>query len=258
MPAPADLMPDALAPPAGRRPTVPPGMRLYVIGDVHGRLDLLHEIERQIEQDAATAPELHIVQVMLGDYIDRGPDSRGVIAHLIAGVAGRELVTLRGNHEVYLLDLQADLVPHWCRYGGRQTLASYGLDLSDLDDAALEACVPDLVRRVRAAVPADHAAFLAATQMTWRCGDYLFVHAGIRPGVPLAQQDPYDLVWIRRDFLDNDDDHGFVVVHGHTPVHTAIVRHNRIGLDTKAFESGVLTCLVLEGTQQRFLATAGR
>ena len=116
----------------------------------------------------------------------------------------------------------------------------------------------DFVRQARALVPEEHMSFLAETQMMWRCGDYLFVHAGIRPGVPLAKQDPYDLMWIRHDFLDNDEDRGLVVVHGHTPLPAPIVRHNRISIDTKAFESGVLTCLVLEGTQQRFLATPGR
>ena len=255
MSAPADLKPDALSPLAGRRPAVPPGVRIYAIGDVHGRLDLLREIERQIERDAASAPGLRIVQVMLGDYIDRGPDSRGVIAHLMAERSGHELVTLRGNHEVFLLDLDPQDVPNWCRYGGRETLASYGLDLSDLDEAALAGCVPELIGRVRAVLPPDHAAFLASTRLSWRCGDYLFVHAGIRPGVALAEQDPFDLVWIRRDFLDAEEDHGLVVVHGHTPTAEPEIRCNRIGIDTKAYESGRLTCLVLEGQSQRFLTT---
>lgn len=255
MPAPADLMPDILAPLAGRIPTVPPGVRLYAIGDVHGRLDLLHQIERQIERDTAAAPGLRHVQVMLGDYIDRGPESRGVIAHLMARRSGRELVTLRGNHELFMLDLDPVDVPNWCRYGGRQTLASYGLDLSDLDEAAIEASVPDVIGRVRTVLPADHAAFLASTRLSWRCGDYLFVHAGIRPGIALAAQDPRDLVWIRRDFLDHDGDHGLVVVHGHTPTPEPEIRRNRIGIDTKAYESGRLTCLVLEGDTQRFLTT---
>lgn len=254
-PMPDVLMPNVLAPLAGRLPAVPPGMRLYAIGDVHGRLDLLREMERQIEQDAASAPGLRIVQVMLGDYIDRGPDSSGVIEHLMARTSGRELVTLRGNHEVFLLDLEPCDVPNWCRYGGRQTLASYGLDLSDLDEAAVEACVPELIGRVRAILPPDHAAFLASTQLSWRCGDYLFVHAGIRPGVTLAAQDPRDLVWIRREFLDDEVDHGLVVVHGHTPTLEPEIRRNRIGIDTKAYESGRLTCLVLEGCSQRFLTT---
>jgi len=243
---------------AGRLPAVPNGIRLYVIGDVHGRLDLLQEIERRIEADARSAENLRIVQVMLGDYIDRGPDSRGVIAHLIERAGTCELVTLRGNHEVYMLDLLLDQFSRWCRLGGRQTLASYGLDLSASDDATIERFTPDFVERARAVLPEVHVAFLAATQLTWRCGDYLFVHAGIRPGVPLAEQDSHDLIWIRQEFLGNDDDHGFVVVHGHTPTQAPEIRHNRIGIDTKAFESDILTCLVLEGAEQRFLATPGR
>lgn len=248
---------DEPAPLAGRMPTVPDGIRLYVVGDVHGRLDLLHGIERQIEADARSAGDLRIVQVMLGDYIDRGPDSRGVIAHLIERARTHEIVTLRGNHEAYMIELPADLFSRWCRFGGRQTLASYGLDLSEVSDAAIEASTLDFVKQARAVVPEEHMRFLAETQMMWRSGDYLFVHAGIRPGVPLAKQDPYDLMWIRHDFLDNDDDLGLVVVHGHTPMPAPVVRPNRIDIDTKAFQSGVLTCLVLEGTQQRFLQTSG-
>lgn len=244
------------APLAGRMPTVPDGLRIYAIGDVHGRLDLLRQIEAQIEADARSAGAMRIVQVMLGDYVDRGPDSRGVIEHLRVESQGRQIVALRGNHEVYILDMQPQTFPRWCRLGGRETLLSYGLDLSGFDETAVEACAPELIERAREVVPQDHMAFLAATQLTWRCGDYFFVHAGLRPAVPLAAQDPHDLIWIREEFLDDDEDRGLVVVHGHTPTPAPVIKPNRIGIDTRAYASGVLTCLVLEGTQRRFLATA--
>lgn len=241
----------------GRAPRVPDGLRIYAIGDVHGRLDLLLRLEAMIDADARSAGGKRIVQVMLGDYIDRGPDSAGVIARLIQRGRERELITLRGNHEAYLLDARntpSVMVP-WCRYGGRQTLASYDFDLGDIDEAGLETRAPELAARFYGAMPPEHAAFYAATGLSWRSGDYLFAHAGIRPGVALESQSEQDLTWIRRDFLDSDADHGVIVVHGHTPGPEPVIRRNRIGIDTKAFASGVLTCLVVEGQRRRFLAT---
>lgn len=247
----------SLTPLAGRRPALPDGVRIYAIGDVHGRLDLLRELEALISADAASAGGMRIVQVMLGDYVDRGPESRGVIEHLIARRGQCELLTLRGNHEAYMLDagVEPAVFARWCRFGGRETLLSYGIDLGHLDDAAVEAASAALSRHVRDALPRDHKAFLTETRLHWSCGDYLFVHAGIRPGVPLALQTDEDLIWIRRDFLDSAVDHGCVVVHGHTPTDAPEIRANRIGIDTRAFSSGVLTCLVLQGDSRRFLAT---
>lgn len=242
---------------AGRRPRVPDGMRIYAVGDVHGRLDLLREIEAQIEEDARAAPLDRIIQLMLGDYIDRGPDSAGVIAHLIERGRQRELVTLRGNHEDYILAARRwpGAVLHWCQNGGADTLASYGIDVSDYDEAEVdEACVA-IARRFFAALPSEHARFIDEALLHWSCGDYLFVHAGIRPGVPFAEQSEVDLLWIRDEFLDSDMDFGCVVVHGHTPTATPVLRANRIGIDTHAVRSGRLTCLVLEGASQSFLTT---
>lgn len=246
-----------LPPLAGRRPAIPEGIRVYAIGDVHGRLDLLREVEALIAEDCASAGRRRIVQVMLGDYVDRGPQSRGVIDHLLARDHGRELVALRGNHESYMLDrpdMPANFA-HWCRYGGRETLLSYGLDLSAIDDETLETDRVSLSRRALSVLPPDHTAFLAGLGLHWSCGDYLFVHAGIRPGVPLEQQSERDLTWIRHDFLDSPVDFGCVVVHGHTPAEAPEIRDNRIGIDTRAYASGRLTCLVLEGETQRFLAS---
>lgn len=242
-----------IMPLAGRAPAVPEGTRIYAVGDVHGRLDLLCELEALIDEDARSAAGLRIVQVMLGDYIDRGPESSGVISHLIARARERELVTLRGNHDGFLLDalVQPQALQHWCRVGGLEALASYGLDPAGLGGVALG----EVARRFTAAVPQAHIDFLAGTSLYWRCGDYLFVHAGLRPGIPLARQSAEDMVWIRYEFLDSSEDFGVVVVHGHTPTDMPVIRPNRIGIDTGAWESGVLTCLVLEGTSQRFLAT---
>ncbi len=245
------------APLGGRAAAVPGGIRIYAVGDVHGRLDLLRQIEALIVDDMRSAPDARVVQVMLGDYVDRGPDSRGVIAHLAAGVAGRERVALRGNHEAYILEAPTNplALVNWCRFGGRQTFASYGVDIAGIDDDAMRTACADAARRFLGALPADHAAFLARTRLRWRCGDYLFVHAGLRPGVALANQAEHDMIWIRGEFLESEADFGCVVVHGHTPGPAPVIRPNRIGIDTRAYESGILTCLVLEGESRRFLAT---
>ena len=242
---------------SGRVPCVPDGKRIYAIGDVHGRLDCLLALEAMIEADLRAAPVERSVQVMLGDYVDRGPQSRGVIAHLIARGRERELVTLRGNHESYLLDVASDpsILAHWCRYGGREALASYGIDLSDLSEEMLALQAAEIARRFEAVLPPDHAAFLAGTRLNWRCGDYLFVHAGIRPGVPLDEQTARDMLWIRHGFLESEAEHGMIVVHGHTPGPEPVIRPNRICIDTQAFASGILTCVVIEGGRRRFLAT---
>lgn len=249
---------DAANPPlAGRRPAIPEGLRIYAVGDVHGRLDLLREIEAQIDSDAGSATGKRVIQVMLGDYIDRGPDSYGVIAHLIERRRERELVTLRGNHEDYTLGIRhaPDLVLRWCRFGGVETLASYGIDVAEFDEVEEDLACRQIVQRFFATQPADHAAFIAKAPLTWRCGDYLFVHAGIRPGIPLSKQSEQDMLWIRHEFLDSDEDFGFVVVHGHTPTTAPVIRPNRIGIDTRAYETGQLTCLVLEGANRRLLTT---
>lgn len=230
-----------------RRYHVPPGIRVYAIGDVHGRADLLRPLLRWIREDndrRGGDPQVHVV--FLGDLIDRGPDSAGVLTMLADGhePLGQRHV-LRGNHEEMLLDIldgQLSQAGDWLDYGGTDTVQSYGIDpaLCWRDRPAFAAALAE-------AIPAEHVAFLRATVSQVRIGDYLFVHAGIRPGVALDDQSTRDLRWIRGEFLDSRADHGMIVVHGHTVTPTVEFRPNRIGIDTGAYASGRLTALGLEG-----------
>ena len=249
--------PDRDPRPAPRR-TVPDRCRVYAIGDIHGRLDLLRTLEGLIRDDAAAAPEARKGVVYLGDYVDRGPDSRGVIEHLLAEpLAGFAAVHLIGNHESMMLDFLRDVAmgPGWMWNGGDATLESYGvaapIGWSDRDQ--LEAARGGL----SAALPPEHRSFLDRLVRSHREGDYLFVHAGIRPGVDLDTQDPNDLIWIREPFLDSTADHGVVVVHGHTITREPELRDNRIGIDTGAYGTGRLTSVVLVGDQARVIQTHG-
>lgn len=237
--------------------SVPAGQRLYAIGDVHGRSDLLDLLMRRIAVDAATAPRgTQHTLILLGDYVDRGPDSAGVLTRLAAGPpSGFGMVCLRGNHEAVMQRFLTDMSvgAQWLKFGGLETLASYGIEPPPgLDqDRWMPVARSELARRL----PPPHDAFLRSLRLHLKVGDYLFVHAGIRPGVKLERQVPDDLLWIRDPFLDSKADHGMVVVHGHTVVKEPEVQANRIGIDTGAYASGRLTCLVLEGTGRRFLTT---
>jgi len=225
--------------------SLPPGLRVYAVGDVHGcdeRLALLHA---QIAEDAALRPADRVVLIHLGDYVDRGPDSAGVIRRLLGEppIPGAEVVNLRGNHEALLLagygpaaEPQAEWA--WIANGGRTTLASYGEEADS---------------RARDSIPADHLTFVQGLAPSWQAGGYFFAHAGVRPGVALPQQDPHDLMWIREPFLTSDADFGAVVVHGHTPRNAVELRPNRINIDTGAVFGGPLTCLVLEADRMGFL-----
>jgi serine/threonine protein phosphatase 1 len=240
-----------------RVPTVPPGQRIYAIGDVHGRSDLHDRLMAMVRDDRAAAPPgTAATVVLLGDLVDRGPDSAGMLERLAAGPpSGFGLVALRGNHEDTMERFLDDpgAAPEWFRFGGLATLESYGVRL----DPRLPgpARVTAAHAALRAALPHRHLAVLRAMRSHLFVGDYLLVHAGVRPGVPLDAQDPADLMWIREDFLDSGADHGKVVVHGHTIVRAPEVRRNRIGIDTGAFATGRLTALVLEGEDRRFLST---
>jgi serine/threonine protein phosphatase 1 len=239
------------------KPRLPAGYRLYAIGDIHGRDDLLAELLAEIEADTARRDPAKRVLVFLGDLIDRGPASKEVVERLRAyRPAGTRLVFLAGNHEEVLLrilDGEARLVPDWLRFGGAECLRSYGAD-------------PDRLRRIsparaletiRSAIPRSHAEFLSTFDDTFCAGDYLFVHAGIRPGIPLAEQAPSDLRWIREPFLTDSSDHGFLIVHGHTIREGIDERTNRIGIDTGAYRFGVLTALALEGGDRWFIRAGG-
>jgi diadenosine tetraphosphatase ApaH/serine/threonine PP2A family protein phosphatase len=223
---------------------------IYAIGDIHGRLDLLERaitaIRRDVEQYGPAA-----LTVTLGDYIDRGPQSRGVLDRLIENPFPTSYVALKGNHEALLEDFLADPAtgPHWRQQGGVETLQSYGIHLRGL----MPADFAEARNQLRAALPASHLNFLRSLKTSLSRGKYFFCHAGVRPGVPLERQSEDDLLWIRDEFLNRHTDFGKIVVHGHTPVPEPEVLPNRIGIDTGAFATGRLTCVVLSGGAPRFL-----
>jgi serine/threonine protein phosphatase 1 len=230
------------------------GRRVYAVGDVHGRTDVLRPLLKDLRADAASAAQRPLL-VFLGDYVDRGPDSRGVIDTILALEADGpfEVVCLRGNHEDALERVLADdgFAPNWIANWGEATLRSYGVAAPPYGRETAEA--GRVVRELAAALPASHRAFLRRCVMSLTVGDYLFVHAGVRPHVPLAEQDPNDLMWIRYAFLESDEDFGKVVVHGHTPADRPELKANRIGIDTGVYYSGVLTALRLDGTDVRII-----
>lgn len=231
----------------------PDGTLIYAIGDVHGRLDLLTDLERMIVRDADGRDAHRRLIVYLGDYVDRGYETRGVLDHLLdEGPAGFERVFIKGNHEAFLLRFLEDssVARQWFSNGGIETLMSYGVESSmDANQASR------VQSEFRHAFPDAHRDFLAAMPVLHREGGYAFVHAGVRPGVALDEQDPDDLLWIRGEFLDDPSDHGVVVVHGHTVVDHPVDRPNRIGVDTGAYATGHLTCVVLQGHERMFLET---
>ena len=228
--------------------TLPPETRVYAIGDVHGCFDALTALHRQIATDLGARPVAKSLLIHLGDYIDRGEDSFGVVERLSGEIPVP--VTLRfdlmGNHEMLMLDALRGRsrrdAAMWLQNGGLETLASYGLD-ADTTPAEW-----------RARVPEQHRLWLVQRDLSHAVGGYLFVHAGIRPGLPIEVQTPEDMLWIREPFLSDDEQHGAVVVHGHTPSADPVIRSNRIGIDTGAALGGRLTCLVLEDDRLGFLS----
>ncbi len=235
------------------------GKRLYAIGDIHGRLDLLIEMLARILNDLKWRPHPYPLVIFLGDYMDRGPESRGVLEFLI-DVKASDLPArfLLGNHDSYIRAYLHDpdwydRTYHWLHdnMGGNRTLASYGVP-----DAAWES--PRATHEAfAAAFPDDHMAFLDACELKIRIGGYVFAHAGIRPGVPLEAQDPDDLIWIREPFLTSTEDFGFKVVHGHTIVPQVEHHPNRIAVDTGAIRTGQLSCVILQGPQTSLLTQDG-
>jgi calcineurin-like phosphoesterase family protein len=230
-----------------------PHTRLYAIGDIHGRLDLLERMIELVNLDITTT-EGDSVVVTLGDYVDRGPNSRGVLDRLLNNPFAGQYVALKGNHEALLqafLD-NPDVGPDWWRLGGSETLRSFGIQVGSLltrrnfDRAAAQ---------LRATLSREQVEFLASLKTSLVFGRYFFCHAGVRPGIPLERQSESDLLWIRDEFLNSQVDFGKTVVHGHTPTQDPEILSNRINIDTGAFATGRLTCVVLVEGKHRFITT---
>lgn len=240
------------SPPAAR---VPDGTRIYAIGDIHGRLDLLDQLLFRIEADERVRGASQTQLIFLGDLVDRGPDSAGVIQRALEiRQSGRPVRFLMGNHEeVFLKALggSAEALRFFVKIGGRSTILSYGFDEAEYSSLGFDELLPELIARV----PQAHVDFLRSFEDRIAIGDYLFVHAGIRPHVPVEEQTGGDLRWIRSEFLDYRGDHGAIIVHGHTITEDVEERSNRIGIDTGAFASGRLTALGLEGDKRWYLNT---
>jgi serine/threonine protein phosphatase 1 len=233
-------------------PNLPGGLRIYAVGDIHGRADLLKTLFGRIDADLAAHPAAQSQQVFLGDYVDRGPDSAAVLDMLIERAQAHEVICLKGNHEILLAEFLEDpsVLTAWAQYGALPTLASYGLS------PAFHATPKEqreLSASLRKAMPENHALFLSRLKPSFTAGDYFFVHAGVRPGIPLGRQQEDDLFWIRDDFLICEEPFEKIIVHGHTPVREPEVRPNRINIDTGAYATGRLTCLRLEGGKIEFL-----
>lgn len=234
---------------------LPEGVRVYAVGDIHGRLDLLDDLLDRIDADEAGRAPAETTIIFLGDLVDRGPDSAGVVERLrLLAESGRRMRFLAGNHEeVFLQSLDGDLkaLKLLCRIGGRETALSYGLSGGDYDRLGFE----ELAQALDRSVPAAHRWFLASFEDMVTIGDYLFVHAGVRPDQPLGEQRTADLRWIRDSFLDHRGRLAKRVVHGHTISPEVEFRPHRIGIDTGAYASGRLTALGLAGAEQWLLQT---
>jgi serine/threonine protein phosphatase 1 len=239
-------------------------MRSYAIGDIHGHIDLLLRAHDLIAEDRRHTGDMDAPVIHLGDYVDRGPDCRAVVDHLLQGTqAGQNWVTLKGNHDRmftrFLNDpmereegLRPDLAWLHPRLGGAATLASYGVR-----NAADRPLAPVHAEAVEA-VPQSHRDFLQSRPTWLQRGEVVYVHAGIRPGIPMPRQVETDLVWIRAGFLDDPRDHGFLVVHGHTALDVPTHYGNRLNIDSSAAYGGPLTAVVIEGRDVCLLTDQGR
>jgi diadenosine tetraphosphatase ApaH/serine/threonine PP2A family protein phosphatase len=240
-----------------RVPKIPEGMCVYAVGDIHGRMDLLVKVLAQIRTHAATVGKKNCI-VFLGDYVDRGPQSKDVIEHLgHLAWTGWEMVYLRGNHDQAILDFLEDpsFYRAWREFGAAETLLSYGVRPPRFDD---DEAFAEARNDFAAKCPPEHLQFLNTLEYYRVVGDYMFVHAGVRPGIALDRQSPQDLMWIREEFLLSDRQLDKVIVHGHTPTERPIRRSNRIGVDTGAYATGRLTSVVLTGEDCSFLAVDDR
>ena len=228
--------------------------RTYVIGDIHGRADVLDKMVKEIERDLKEYPAADGVTVTLGDYVDRGPNSRGVLDRLACNPFPTRYIALKGNHEAMFEAFLHDptVASQWRRFGGLETLHSYGVPVAAV---MIGKGFEEASNALRQAVPQEHLRFLESLKLSLSVGDYFLCHAGVRPGVPLEDQSAEDLLWIREEFLNSKISFGKIVVHGHTPTIAPEVLPTRINIDTGAFATGRLTCLVIEGASRRFLAT---
>jgi len=227
-------------------PGIPEGVAVYVIGDVHGCLDPLKRTLAAIDRDVAETRPSHAAEIFLGDYVDRGPDSAGVLELLSHRGATRPAIFIKGNHDAMMVEFAQGerTLAEWLPYGGAETLRSYG--------ATREMIASD-AQELPALITPRHVDFLSRCEYSFEVEGYLFAHAGVRPGVALHNQSPQDLMWIRDEFLNHRGDFGAVVVHGHTPVEAPEFRGNRIGIDTGCYMTGRLTCLRIDGSGPRVL-----
>jgi serine/threonine protein phosphatase 1 len=234
--------------------SVPDGQRVYAIGDIHGRLDLFAALGDAIERDDAARGPADTTIVLLGDLVDRGPDSALVLEAAREWQKLRRVRIIRGNHEeMFLLAFRKEpALRNFLRFGGQETVLSYPVDAAAFQLADF----PEAQAMMDAAVPQADRDFINTFEDQVRIGDYLFVHAGIQPGVPLERQTKHEMRWIREPFLSHSGSHGCVVVHGHTISDEVEIRPNRIGLDTGAFMTGRLTALGLEGTERWLIETS--
>ncbi len=236
----------------------PYNTRIYAIGDVHGHIKLLEKLYTRIDADLKNNPIDAYKIIFVGDYIDRGPDSAGCVEYLInLTVENSNVICLKGNHEDKLESFLFDPVTvgaSFFTWGGEECAASYGVDMSNYhgtnDDHVQKAA------ELSEKIPAHHKQFFASLKMTVTLGDYMFTHAGVRPGVPLSQQSDRDLLWIRSEFISHSKPFEKVIVHGHTPAYPMDILPNRINVDTHAYHTGVLSCIVLEGTDYRIIESS--
>lgn len=232
--------------------SIPKGVRLFAIGDIHGRADLLEQTIEKIDAHLRNYPSPRSIRVFLGDYVDRGPKSRDVLDTLINIGRCSEAIFLQGNHETFLLDvlLNPAILPTWKTFGGLETLNSYGVSSRlNPDIAGSLEVVDSFIQKL----PAEHVQFLKTLSQSFSFGDIFFAHAGVRPGIGLAAQRATDLMWIRDEFLEHNQLFEKLIVHGHTPVKAPEVRPNRINIDTGAYATGRLTCVCFEEDRFGFL-----
>jgi len=239
-----------------RYPPAPQGQILYAIGDIHGRADLLRRAHSAIDDDVAErCARDRATEVYLGDYVDRGPDSKGVLDLLIARSEIAPIIALRGNHEIAMESFLRGLLPfeEWRPLGGLETIRSYGVDARSLLEKGPIQPV-DFAREI----PVSHLRFFSTLKLLWRIGRYCFVHAGLKPGIPIEQQSTDDLVWIREEFLNSAGDFGAIVVHGHSPVQAIEFLPNRINIDTGAYATNRLSVIRIDADGVSALEPASR